>query len=463
MPSNPLTEESVSLGRKHRYALSASRQAEILQALPFLRSASELEDPSPAYAKARAEGLSLSQARWWDYLRKYKSKKVSAPRAVVSYFEAQRRIQFPMTQEPVLDSDIHLGFVGDVMWIRTGWNDFLDPRLKNHLAQYDLLVGNLETPIARTHRVPRILPDVRSFNSPPELLTSFTHPREERNLFSALSVANNHSLDQGAQGAYETLDFLREQHVPYSGMRKLPASERAWIVLETRGLRIGYYATTWGLNDTTRLRSPGLEVSHLPGIAPLGERAVDTSEIEAVLAEMKAEKIDFKIVSAHWGHEFEFYPDPAIMAVGRRIVQAGADLILGSHPHVIQPNEVCFVNGAEDDAPPEAGCHLTSPDGVKRKALIVYSLGNFLTAMYTPECEIGVIESLRLRRDPGNGQVTWHRPETQTVYNVRSHPKLGKRRLMRIEDLLADLKTTDRRSLQRVERVYRFQRGHLGW
>src|SRR5262249_53671908 len=160
------------------------------------------------------------------------------------------------------------------------------------------------------------------------------------------------------------------------GMRKLPATERPWAVLEAKGLRIGFYAATWGLNDMTRLYSPGLALSYLPGIAPLGARPIDTAEIERVLSEMGEENVDFKIINLHWGFEFEFYPDPAIMAVGRRIVQAGADLILGSHPHVLQPNEVCFVEG---------------PDGTQRKALIVYSLGNFLTAMYTPECEIGVI------------------------------------------------------------------------
>jgi hypothetical protein len=209
----------------------------------------------------------------------------------------------------------------------------------------------------------------------------------------------------------------------------------------------------------TRLRSPGLEVSCLPGLAPLGERAIETTEIERVLAEMRTDNVDFKIVSLHWGFEFEDYPDPAIMAVARRIVQAGADLILGSHPHVIQPNEVCFVNGAEV----ENACLVASPDGIRRKALIVYSLGNFLTTMYTPECQIGVIESIRLRRDPESHRVTWHRPAATYVYNVRSHPRLGGRRLMLIDDLLSELQTADPRRHRAVEGVYGFERRLVGW
>jgi hypothetical protein len=163
------------------------------------------------------------------------------------------------------------------------------------------------------------------------------------------------------------------------------------------------------------------------------------------LADMAAAGVDFRIISLHWGHEFEFYPTPDLMQVGREIVRLGADLIVGTHPHVVQPLEVCFVNGYEVrlrqqglDLPAlggRTGCLLRDGTSVPRKALIVYSLGNFVTAMYTRHCRTGLILSLQLRRD-AHGRVDWHQPRMQLVYNARLNLLRGQRRLMMLEHFL---------------------------
>ena len=122
-----------------------------------------------------------------------------------------------------------------------------------------------------------------------------------------------------------------------------------------------------------------------------------------------------------------------MMQVGREIVRAGADLIMGTHPHVVQPLEVCFVNGYEQRylergrawrrwRSARAAC-CDDGTGVPRKGLIAYSLGNFATAMYTLHCRTGLVLSLRLARDAETGRVDWHRPEAQLVYNVHRDPR----------------------------------------
>jgi poly-gamma-glutamate synthesis protein (capsule biosynthesis protein) len=134
------------------------------------------------------------------------------------------------------------------------------------------------------------------------------------------------------------------------------------------------------------------------------------------------------------------------MQVGREIIRAGADLLMGSHPHVVQPLEVCLVNGYErryHDAglnvpatTVEGGCLLNDETGVPRKGLIVYSLGNFATAMYTLHCRTGLILGLHLSREQTTGRIDWHHPETQLVFNVHRDAFTHRRRLMLLESYL---------------------------
>jgi hypothetical protein len=77
--------------------------------------------------------------------------------------------------------------------------------------------------------------------------------------------------------------------------------------------------------------------------------------------------------------------------------------------------------------------------------LIAYSLGNFVTAMYTPHCRIGLILSLRLARD-SQRRTDWHQPDVQWVYNARRNPLPGQRQLMLLENFLQNRDRLGRRT-----------------
>src|SRR5262249_35796241 len=156
---------------------------------------------------------------------------------------------------------------------------------------------------------------------------------------------------------------------------------------------------------------------------------IDLSRPRAALAAMGAAGVDVRIVSLHWGYEFEYYPDPDVMQVGHEIVRAGADLGLGTHPHVVQPLEVCAVNGYEAGE----GAGRLEAEGPPRKALVAYSLGNFATAMFTPHCQVGLALGLSLARDARTGRVDWHRPELTLLHTAQRHPETGGRRLVLLE------------------------------
>ena len=266
------------------------------------------------------------------------------------------------------------------------------------------------------------------FNAPPELLTTFRRA-DGTNLLTAVSTANNHSLDQGVEGARATLDFLAQEGILGSGMGN--PGDRPFVLFEKNGLKFGFYAGTFGLNDPGAEHPEGFRLNLVKGLAPAGPPQLEG--VKSALEAMKAEGVDFRIVSLHWGHEFEHYSSPEQMQVARELARMGADVILGGHSHVPQPAEVLFVNGAETGLPPELVRDATLEDGtgVPRKSLIVYSLGNFTTNMFTAGCQIGGVQSLEVTRDAA-GKVDWHAPSLAFVYNDRGG-WLGERRLTMVD------------------------------
>ncbi|MFZ4765959.1 MAG: CapA family protein, partial [Roseimicrobium sp.] len=157
-----------------------------------------------------------------------------------------------------------------------------------------------------------------------------------------------------------------------------------------------------------------------------------------VIREMRASGVDLVVLSLHWGFEFEAYPCAKIMALGRELARAGADIIFGHHPHVQQPAEVLFFNGYESGLgapPPEAV--LTAPDGRARKSLILYSMGNFSTAMFTPLIRLGLVQGVEIWRDAEGGGVDWSFAESLWCANFAKHPVTGKRALVTIPELEA--------------------------
>jgi Bacterial capsule synthesis protein PGA_cap len=398
------------------------------------------------FLRVRAEGRPLRESIWngLSYLRKYARARWTAPAEEVAHFDEQRRLLRWLAGRE--EQGVGLAAVGDLMWLRDSWTDFLSPEVLAYLNGHEVVLGNLESPVSRRFKVPGLLPDYFTYNSDPALVTSFRRP-DGSSTFSALGTANNHCLDRGDAGLADTLDFLDAQGIPHSGVRRT-AQEKPYVTFDRGGIRFGFYAACWGLNNPDEVRSSRHRIEVQPGLAPDVCHPLDLTRLREALEGMAADGAEFRVVALHWGFEFEFYPDPGIVRAARDVVRAGADLVLGTHPHVVQPLEVCFVNGYErrylDAGAPAgalaepAGCLVRDDAGVPRKALVVYSLGNFATAMYTTHCRTGLVLGLRVRRDAETGRIDWGRPEAQFVYNVRRDPATRKRRLVLLESYLRE-------------------------
>lgn len=428
------------------------------------------ETGGPRYWKNRAEGRSVwnNLSTFISYLRKYHNPKTIAPPEEIRYLDEQRRLLRYLASRPPPASAVRLAMVGDIMGLRLAGPSFLDRSVLEHLNGFDAVVGNLETMISQRFRIPFLLPDSITHNAKESLLTSFRRP-DGSNTFTALSTANNHSLDYGDRGLSDTLDFLDRQRILHSGVRR-DASEPLHVIFTAGGIRFGFVAGCWGFNNPERIKQSRLQIAVVPNLVQLGRKPVDLSAIRRALTGMAEDAVDVKIVYIHWGHEYEYYPVPELMQVGREIIRSGADLLIGSHPHLIQPLEICLLNGYEKryresgvDLPAlhaETGCVIEDATGVPRKALIAYSMGNFSTSSYFAHTEIGMLLGLLFFKEIATGRVDWDAPRVDFIYNIHRHPVHHRPWLIMLDAFLKE-RATAGDNCNYLKPTIRFLRKHL--
>jgi poly-gamma-glutamate synthesis protein (capsule biosynthesis protein) len=234
-----------------------------------------------------------------------------------------------------------LTFVGDVMVAEDPGKlieDGADPfaALARYLPPKRLRIANLECAVATTGTA-----EIKPF-------TFRAHPRTLPVLakyFDGVSLANNHSGDFGKPAFAEMLGLLEAAHLPYfGGGRDLATAHRPWVV-EHDGVRIAFLGYV-------EFKPRSFEASSSrPGVAWSGE---DEQVLRDIRSARELEHVDLVIPFMHWGWEDEGTPSERQRVFARRMIDAGASMVVGSHPHVTQ--------GAE----------------IYRGKPIVYSLGNFV-------------------------------------------------------------------------------------
>lgn len=316
-----------------------------------------------------------------SYLIKYAKKKYSANPNLISHFRQQQSAPLPGNNMAVCrgahcdEPGLSLSMVGDLIWMRKGWGSFLSREVLDFLKGRHIVLGNLETPVSPSKKVIEYMPDLFSFNSPPVMLDHLAE------CFTAVSIINNHSLDQGMAGLCETRQELDKRNVLHVGAYE-PGQEQGYVMIHKGRWRVALLAYGWGLNHISQQEvTNSLRLNIMDLSDP--STTIDYSPIENHVRRAKQDGADLIVCSLHWGHEFEMYPTFHMMKIARELISRGVDVIMGHHPHVLHPFEIVDVNAdrpfgfdnIQDSTRPEA-----------RRAVVAYSLGNFVSAMYMKEC-----------------------------------------------------------------------------
>ncbi|MEK7555983.1 MAG: CapA family protein [Patescibacteria group bacterium] len=239
---------------------------------------------------------------------------------------------------------IRLGFVGDMMFDRGveshilrygGENqDFPFEKIQAYLKTFDVLFGNLEGPVSDKGADEG---SVYSFRMSPAVALALA-----RAGFSVVSVANNHIGDFGKEAMTDTFRRLDDASIVYSGGGKTSAEAYNPKVMSVRGTRISFLAfSEFGKNY---LEAKDFEA----GIALISRESLQTS------IALAKEVSDVVVVSFHFGDEYEPEPNDYQKETARLAIDLGADIVVGHHPHVVEPLERY------------------------KEGYIAYSLGNFI-------------------------------------------------------------------------------------
>ena len=251
----------------------------------------------------------------------------------------------------------------------------------------DLAVVNLETTLSGPGADPAN-PDYTGypmFNTP----DSYAYALKDAG-FDLFCTTNNHSLDRYFRGLSRTLDVLDEAGIPHVGTYRTEEERNknnGIVVMDCGGISIAFLAYTYGTNGIpVPSDSPwAINIFNIDYLTYLSE--FDTELVAADMAAARALGCDLIAVIMHWGNEYHLEQNGFQERHARTLIDLGADLVLGGHPHVLEPYE--FVTT-------EAG----------NSGFVCYSLGNFVSGQTYEYTDTTVLLNLNLKKDLVTGETT---------------------------------------------------------
>ncbi|MDF0498426.1 CapA family protein [Bradyrhizobium yuanmingense] len=295
--------------------------------------------------------------------------------------------------------------------------DFLFESVSDVLFDADISLANYESPVADDKIIRKAIGDGSSLMMccSFDQYAALTEHRGKH--FTLLNVANNHILDLGVEGLETTRSHMGQSGIIDIGAPRFPDEYGRARILTKKRVKVGFISATFGLNG---YQLPQNERYRVHAAKLLSKYvATDLELLQKQIQDCKKQHCEFIIASIHWGYEFEFFPRYRQVEAAHSLIEEGVDLIVGHHPHVIQPLEY----------------YRTKRDP-NRIGVIAYSLGSLIWGWYTaPHLVLSMVLNVKLAKGIANGV-----PRTY-IETINVHPVFrdisyhGKKRLMRIEKL----------------------------
>jgi poly-gamma-glutamate synthesis protein (capsule biosynthesis protein) len=267
-----------------------------------------------------------------------------------------------------------LCFVGDLMCHSTQFNyakvdadsfDFTGvyKEVRKYLAAADLTVGNLETVIAGQKKGYSGYP---YFNAPED----FVYALKDAG-FDLLVTANNHALDQGWEGIKRTIEVIDENKIHHTGTFISQEDRDSLRIFQINSIKIAILAYSENTN--------GLPI---PKEKDFVINLIDEELIKKDIIKTRSKNVDIVLVYLHYGPEYNREPSEYQKNIVDKIIELGADIIIGGHPHVIQPFDFFKTNNTKLDS-----------------GFVAYSLGNFISNQRWRYSDAGVIINIEISKN----------------------------------------------------------------
>lgn len=275
---------------------------------------------------------------------------------------------------------VNMAVIGDIMCHSTNFqsaynsetdsydfsNVFTD--IKPYIENADIAVGNLETTFAGKNVGYSGYP---TFNTPEALAKNIVDLGVD-----VVSTANNHSLDKRYNGLISTLDELDKVGLSHTGTYRSKEEQDTILTKNVNGINIAFLSFTYGTN--------GIPV---PSGKEYCVNLIDENLILDQLSKAKALNPDVICVNMHWGNEYKLVQNKTQEKLADFLFKNGADIILGSHPHVLEPMEKRTI---------------TLEDGSTKDGFLIYSLGNFMSGQVIENTRNSIILQLQITKHSNN-------------------------------------------------------------
>ena len=305
---------------------------------------------------------------------------------------AKKEAEENKEEEPT-DTTFTMAAIGDIMCHNTQYNDaynkdtgaydfsYVFDDISLYTKTADICVGNLETTFAGEDVGYSGYP---TFNTP----DSLAYELKDIGI-DVLSTAGNHALDKGFNGLSRTIDVLNDADIAHTGTYKTEEEQNTILTKYVKGIKIAFVNFTYGTN--------GIKI---PSGKEFCVNLIDNDLITKQLDLAKSQNPDIIVACMHWGNEYKTTPNDTQKELSTFLFQNGVDIILGTHPHVLEPMEKQTV---------------TLEDGTTKDGFVIYSLGNFISGQTAENTKTSIILNLTITKHT-DGKITIDKAEYKPIY-----------------------------------------------
>jgi len=281
--------------------------------------------------------------------------------------------------------------------------------IKVYTSSADITIGSLETTFAGEDRGYSNYP---VFNSPDSLATGLKDIGVD-----VISLAGNHALDYGYSGICRTIDVLDNVGISHLGTYKSAEDQNKILIKDVKGVKIAFINYTYGTN--------GIPV---PSDKPYCLNLIDKDLISKQIKQAKEQNVDMIVACMHWGTEYKTSANDEQKELADFLFKSGVDIILGNHPHVLEPMEKKTI---------------TLDDGSTKDVFVVYALGNFTADQRAEITRDSAILNLDITKD-SDGKILINKVSYVPIYMYKnSAAKVHKFKILDIEKSIANFDSGD--------------------
>lgn len=285
--------------------------------------------------------------------------------------------------------------------------------IKYYTKVADITVGSLETTFAGENKGYSNYP---TFNSPDSLATAL-----KKIGVDVISLAGNHALDYGYSGICRTIDVLDNADISHLGTYKTAEDQEKLLIKNVKGVKIAFINYTYGTN--------GISV---PSGKEFCVNLIDKNLIKKQIDQAKSEGADMIVACMHWGTEYKTSANSEQKELADYLFKNGVDIILGNHPHVLEPMEKKTI---------------TLDDGTTKDVFVVYALGNFTADQKDEITRDSAILNLNITKNV-DGKISINKVDYVPIYMYKnSNAKSHKFKILDIEKSIAKYEAGDTSSI----------------